>query len=93
MAFSFGVENPHFLPVTCLLSSVIHLTHRASSPRALHMFVLKSMTFCTTPVQKWSCLGCKSKHCVFPEYGRKISGFNPGLTFRKGVLFKNKWNC
>lgn len=37
MAFSFGVEKPHILPVTCLLSSVIHLTHRASNPCALHI--------------------------------------------------------
>lgn len=37
MAFSFGVEKPHILPVTCLLSSVIHLTHRASNRCALHI--------------------------------------------------------
>lgn len=30
-------------------------------------FVLKAMTFCTTPTQKWSCLGCQSNSCCFPR--------------------------
>lgn len=37
MTLSFGVETPRVLPVTCLLSSVIHLIHRASSPCAVHI--------------------------------------------------------
>lgn len=80
MAFSSGVENPHFLPVACLLSSVIHLTHRASSPCALHTLSCSPRLSVQHQHRSGPSWAAKAIPVVFPEYGNRICGCNPGLS-------------
>lgn len=80
MVFSFGVKNPHFLPVTCLLSSVIHLTHRASTPCALHTLSWRPWLSVQHQYRSGPAWAAKASPIVFPEYGNRICGCNPGLS-------------